>query len=359
MGDVRSRILDFAVYCRYTGEDEILQIASGLCDRYGWDGEEDYREGRRGKEKAWEVTVRAAKEHRDPDAIATVLFLKEYSPEIGKTGYCITTEALLIEMIELLESILKKDALILFLIARANFNGRGAELDLEKARECFFQAAKGGFPIAELFALELQGDWNAIFSVATKLKEDLPDSHVVRFYLAYCCYHGHGTAPDYAGVLELAGFAGDLDAPNLPLDYYSLGCRYLLGLCSFHGYATEKDLETALRLFRFCDVSYLPEARYALAIATLLSDEKKCPREIWELLEQSALRGVLPAARKAMLCLRKCYGVEGTEAWYTEYADYYDHEKELGVTVSDLGYEADHCDLVDENGKRIPDDEID
>ena len=60
-----------------------------------------------------------------------------------------------------------------------------------------------------------------------------------------------------------------------------------------------------------------------------------------------------------MLCLRVGYGVEADKERYTQYADYYDHEKETEKTVSDLGYEADHCDLMDRKKKVIKDDEID
>ena len=357
--DVKNTILGFSVYNQYTDDDTILGIASGLCKKYGWNNE-DIKKGSSGKKKAWEYTLKAATECKDIYAIATVLFLKEYSSEIENVGYCITNEALLIEMIEILESVEDKDELVCFLLGRANFSGRGAELDFEKVVFYFDQAAKGGIEIARLFSYEVKGEFDAIFNLAERLIEKYPSNHIIKFYLAHCYYHGYGTEKKYEKVVQLVGYTAETQTYNNdPIDYYFLASRYLLGLCYFHGYAVEKDLSKAMELFRLSGASYNPEAWYAEAITMLLSDADKDPIYTWHLLEKSALRGCLPAARKVMLCLRVGYGVEPDKELYTQYADYYDHEKETGETVSDLGYEADHCDLIDRKNKVIKDDEID
>ena len=357
--DIKNNIIGFSIYNQYTVGDTILGIASGLCKKYGW-STEDIKSGSIGKRKAFEYTIKAATECKDVYAIATVLFLKEYSSEIENVGYCITNEALLIEMIEILESIEDKDEFVCFLLGRANFSGRGAELDFEKVLYYFDRAAKGGIEIARLFYHEIKGEFDAIFNLAERLARQYPDSHIIKFYLAHCCYHGYGTEKNYEKVVELVGYTAETETCNNdPIDYYFLASRYLLGLCYFHGYAVEKDLRRAQELFHCSGASYNPEAWYTEAITMLLSDKDKDPTYIWHLLEKSALRGCLPAARKVMLCLRVGYGVEPDKELYTQYADYYDHEKETGETVSDLGYEADHCDLIDCKKKVIKDDEID
>ena len=356
---IRNKVLGFSVYNQYTDSDMIVRIASDLCEKYGWSTEE-IRSGSTAKRKAWELTIKAATERKDVYAIATVLFLKEYSPEIVNVGYSITNEALLIEMIEVLESIEDKDEFVCFLLGRANFSGRGAELDFEKVLYYFDRAAKGGIEIAMLFYHEVKGEFDAIFNLAEKLIEKYQVSYIIKFYLAHCYYHGYGTEKNYEKVVELVGYTAETETCNNdPIDYYFLASRYLLGLCYFHGYAVEKDLCKAEELFRLSGASYNPEAWYAEAITMLLSDKDKDPTYIWHLLEKSALRGCLPAARKVMLCLRVGYGVEPDKELYTQYADYYDHEKETGETVSDLGYEADHCDLIGRKKKVIKDDEID
>lgn len=357
--EIKNKVLGFSVYNQYTVGDTILGIASSLCKKYGWNNE-DIKKGSSGTKKAWEYTIKAATECKDVYAIATVLFLKEYSSEIENVGYCITNETLLIEMIEILESIEDKDEFVCFLLGRANFSGRGAELDFEKVLYYFDLAAKGGIEIAKLFYHEVKCEFDAIFKLAERLIEKYPSSHIIRFYLAHCYYHGYGTEKNYEKVAELVGYTAETETYNNdPVDYYFLASRYLLGLCYFHGYAVEKDLRKAGELFRLSGASYNPEAWYAEAITMLLSDADKNPTYIWYLLEKSALRGCLPAARKVMLCLRVGYGVEPDKKLYTQYADYYDHEKETVETISDLGYEADHCDLIDRKKKVIKDDEID
>ena len=357
--EIKNKVLGFSVYNQYTVGDTILGIASSLCKKYGWNNE-DIKKGSSGTKKAWEYTIKAATECKDVYAIATVLFLKEYSSEIENVGYCITNETLLIEMIEILESIEDKDEFVCFLLGRANFSGRGAELDFEKVLYYFDLAAKGGIEIAKLFYHEVKCEFDAIFKLAERLIEKYPSSHIIRFYLAHCYYHGYGTEKNYEKVVELVGYTAETETYNNdPVDYYFLASRYLLGLCYFHGYAVEKDLRKAGELFRLSGASYNPEAWYAEAITMLLSDADKNPTYIWYLLEKSALRGCLPAARKVMLCLRVGYGVEPDKKLYTQYADYYDHEKETVETISDLGYEADHCDLIDRKKKVIKDDEID
>lgn len=365
MTETENRIIDFSVYNRYTPDDEIVGIGLALCEKYGWDTDEITRQKSifnvsRNKHKAWEYTIKAAREHKDVWAIATVLFLKEHSPVIEENVYAITSEHLLVEMIELLAEIEDKDAFTHFLVGRACFNGRGAELDLELAAESFKLAAEGGFEIAELFALEIEGELEQIFSVSSKLMEKLPDSHVVRYYLGLCYYHGYGTEVDHKKVIELLGYTADTESYNNdPIDYYFLCSRYLVGLCYFHGYGVKKDLRRAQELFRLSAAKYNPEAWYAEAITMLISDKEKNPIYIWYLLEKSALRGYLPAARKVMLCLRCGYGVDRDEKLYSQYVEYYEHEKVGGKTVSDLGYEADHCDLVKRDGGAIKDDETD
>lgn len=357
--EIKKRILGFSIYNQYTSDDEIIGIGLALCEKYGWSAK-DITHNKRGKIKAWAHTIRAATECKDVYAIATVLFLKEYSKKIENVGYCITNESRLIEMIEILESIEEKDAFTYFLIGRAIWSGRGAELDFDLARECFNKAADGGIEIAKLFALEIGGEFDEIFPIASKLTEELPDSHIVRFYLAYCCYHGHGTEKNYDKVVERIGYTGNTASDGTaPIDYYFLASRYLLGLCYFHGHAVGKDLKKAQELFRLSAANYNPEAWYAEAITMLLSDEDKNPIYIWYLLEKSALRGCLPAARKVMLCLREGYGVEPNEELYSQYIEYYEHEKEGNNYISDLGYKADHCDLIDRKNKVVKDDEID
>ena len=357
--DVKNAILGFSVYNQYTDDDTIIRIALDLCKKYGWSAE-DITNDSSGKRKAWEYTIKAAKERKDVYAIATVLFLKEYSTKIENVGYCITNEALLIEMIEMLERVEDKNEFVCFLLGKANFSGRGAELDYEKVVFYFDQAAKGRIEIARLFYYEVKGEFDAIFNLAEKLIKKYPDSHIIKFYLANCYYHGYGTEKSYEKVVELVGYTSATEIyNNEPIDYYFLASRYLLGLCYFHGYAVEKDLRKAGELFSCSGASYNPEAWYAEAITMLLSDAEKNPIYIWYLLEKSALRGCLPAARKVMLCLRVGYGVEPDKELYTQYADYYDHEKENVSAVSDLGYEADHCDLIDRKNRVIKDHEID
>lgn len=359
--EIKNKIFGFSVYNQYIRRDLIEQIARGLCETYGWSAEEiALTEGEDiTKCKAWEYTVRAAIKKHDIYAIATLLFYKYYSPVIEETEYHTNNESLLCDLVEILEGAAEKDAFTYFLIGRANFAGRGAELDYEKAYDCFCKAADGGIEIARLFALEISESYDAVFPVAKALIKKYPDSHIVRYYLGYCYFRGYGTAVDHAKVTELFGYEGAEEYGEAPIDYYFLASRYLLGVCYFRGEGVEKDLRKAEKLFRASGAEYNPEAWYAEAITLLLSDKSKDPEYIWSLLKNSALRGCLPAARKVMLCLRTGYGTEPDKELYTAYADYYDYEKENGKTVSDLGYEADHCDLTDENNKVIKDDELD
>ena len=179
---IKNKVLGFSVYNQYTDDDEIIRIALELCETYGWNTE-DLIYDTNGRKKAWEYTIRAANEYKNIYAIATILFLKKYSSVMDEVGFYIQDESLLIEMIESLESIEEKDTLTYFLIARANFAGRGAELDYEKACDYFHKATEGGIEIAELFALEIEGDYAGIFFCANKLIEKYPDSHIIKFYL--------------------------------------------------------------------------------------------------------------------------------------------------------------------------------
>ena len=370
----KNKVLGFTIYNQYTKDNAIIWIALDLCQTYGWPTNEiayytrtfdpiehcEYTNVVHNENKAWEYTLKAAREHKDVYAIATVLFLKKYPPVIEEVGYHVTNESILIEMIEILESIEEKDELVNFVLGRAYFSGRGAELDFDKVLFYFDQAAKGGIEIARLFYFEVAGEFEAIFRVAEKLIVKYPDSHIIKFYLALCYYHGCGTETNYEKVVELVGYTGEIQTYNEdPVDYYFLASRYLLGLCYFHGYAVEKNLPQAEHLFRFSAARYNMEAWYCQAITSLLSDKDHNPKYIWDLLHKSAAQGYLPAVRKVMLCLRKGYGTEPDKEYYIQYADYFDHEKEEGITVSELGYEADHCALIDYDHNVIEDDEID
>lgn len=354
MEELKNRVISFSVYNQYTADDEIVEIGLALCKKYGWNAQE-IQNSLRKKHKAWEFTNRAATEHKDIYAIATVMFLKEYSPKIEQVGYAIIDDSLALEMVEILEGMEQKDAFTYFLIGKANFAGRGAEIDFERALYCFNRAADDGIEIARLFAFEIEEKQEEIFALSSKLIKSMPNNHIIRFYLAYCYYHGHGTKPNYERVVELVGYTGDIANDNgKPIDYYFLASRYLLGLCHFHGFAVERDVGLAEQIFKFSAARYNPEAWYCQAISSILLG-KKNSRYVWELLEKSAVRGYLPAVRKVMLCLSKGYGTEKNEELYSQYLEYYEHEIKVETTISDLGYEADRCDLVDESNNIIKD----
>lgn len=372
--ETKDVIIGFSVYNQYVSKNEIIWIALELCKKYGWSTEEiassrrrfdpiehcEYEYVEHNEKNAWKYTVKAAYEEHDVYAIATLMFFKDHSPVIEETEFHTNNESVLIELVEILEKLEDKDAFVYFLIGRANFCGRGAELNHDRARECFILAADGGFEIARLFAYEIDSDFDSIFVHAKRLIEELPDSHIVRFYLGLCYYYGVGTETNYERVTELFGYTRKITTYNQdPVDYYFLTSRYLLGACYFHGYAVERDLGVAEDLFRFSSAEFNLEAKYAQAISALLSGRNVRSGYIFSLLEASALKGYLPAVRKVMLCLRTGYGTERDKERYIQYSDYYDHEKGDKTPVSDLGYEADHCDLVDHEGNMIKDDELD
>ena len=371
--EIKNQILGLSVYNARTEKEDIVWIANELCKKYGWSTDDmiytrtgfdpvehrPYSEVVRDERKAWNYTVDAALEEKDVYAIATLLFFKEYGT-IDQTAFHVTKESLLRDIVEILESIEEKDAFVYFLIGRANFTARGVEYDFDKARECFHLAAEGGIEIAKLFALEIEDNFEEIFKEASKLIEKYPDSHIIKFYLAFCYYYGYGTEKNYERVVELVKYTGTIENYNDdPIDYYFLSSRYLLGLCYFHGYVVEKNLGRAELLFRYSASAGTPEAYYCQAITELLSDDSKHTGYIYDLLKKSAYGYYLPAIRKFMLCLRKGYGTTPDKEQYVAFSDYYDHYKETQKTTSDLGVEADHCNLIDHKNNIIEDDEID
>ena len=337
--EIENKIFNFVINNTYIEKDLIIDIGIYLCKKYEYESNNLKLES-----IAWDYTLKAATEHNDVYAIATLLFYKEYSESIFDTKFYFNDDYTLRGLIEALEENIQKDAFIYFILGRANFVGRGAELDDEKAIDYFNKANLLGIDIAKLFVYELEEDYDNLFKASNILINKDPSNHIIKFYLGYCYYYGYGTDQNYKKVYELFKYTFDIE-DNHPIDCYFLESRYILGLCYFHGYEVTKDLNIALKLFKHSALEYLPNAKYALAITALLLNMKVNPQEIFEILKESALKGYLPAVRKVMLCLRVGYGTDINNDLYNQYKEYFDHYKESANIFSDLGKEADACPL--------------
>lgn len=356
---IENKIFDFVVNNTYIEEKLIIDIGSYIYKKYGYDDNNKLASKANDPKLeniSWNYVMTAAIEYNDVYSIATLLFYKKYNTSIFDTKYYLNNDYILRELIEILEQFDEKDAFIYFLLGKANFTGRGAELDNEKAIKYFNKANALGIEIAKLFVCELEDDYENLFKTANILFNKDPDNHIIRFYLGYCYYYGYGTEQDYKMVYELFKFTFDINEKN-PIDYYFLESRYLLGLCYFHGYVVPKDLNIALNLFKYSALEYMPKSKYALAITTLLLNLESNPKEIFELLEKSALKGYLPAVRKVMLCLRVGYGTDINNDLYNQYKEYFDYYKENVNIFSDLGKEADNISLFPIDDSIINDEE--
>lgn len=352
-------IFGFSVWNEYIPIGRSRDIGRFFSEKYRWRSKDvaPFECGADGSAQSWGYILKAATEEKDVYAIATILFYKIYDSEHIKSHFAIEDEHLLAELVSVLENREEQDAFTSFLLGRAYFCLRGTALCYEQAQAYFRAAHDKGLVLAKLFELEIAEDYDGIFPVANRLIKEFPDSHIVKFYLGYCYYYGAGTKKDRAKAASIFRYTKDLRA-NDPIDYYFLTGRYILGLCYFHGCGVEKNTQTAAELFRLSSGGYNPEATYAMAITELLSDGEKDPVYIFNLLRESALKGYLPAVRKVMLCLRAGYGTEADKALYIEYMEFYDYYRGDREAFSDLGKEADTCDLIDCDGNHIKDTEI-
>ena len=374
--EIKTIIENFVFHYDYIPEDTIIWIGLELCKKYGWDTDQisrrqtrfdpvehcEYDDVVHDYKKAWEFVLRAAREKRDLYALATLLFYRVYKVDVEESGYYVTNESVLLEMIEILENLEDKTPFACFLLGRAYYNQRGMEdTNDDKMAYYFEKAAEGGYEIGKAYVYYVLEDYENLFSIASRLIVEFPQDHVLKFFLGYCYYYGFGTEKNYDKVIEFVGYTAKINANRNsdPVDYYFLKSRYILGLCYFHGYGVEKDISTAYTLFRFASASYLPQSYYCQAIAYLLKDEAKNPGYVWELIHDSAINYYAPALRKAMLCIRSGYGTERDQEQYMNYMELYEMCKEHHSEVSDLGYEADHCDLINHKNEIIVDDEVD
>lgn len=376
MEKIQSEIYDFSVNNKHTKSNLIIDIAEYLCDKYDYQAEKlktyhsyyDRNEGcevtdvRYDSSVAWDIILKASRTQKDVYALATVLFYRVFPINASETDFYVKNESILLEMVELLNSIKDKDGFVYFLIGRSYMVGRGVEIDLENAIQYLNLAYENGIDIAKLFVCDLENDWDKKAKYSKDLIEKYPNNHIVKYYYGLChyagCYVDEKSKIDYSKVFEVFNYTMDWNYSEFANDLYFFQSRYILGLCYFFGKGVEKNIQMSYNLFKNAKAKYMPDAKYAEAITHLLINKNNAKADyVFNLLKESALAGYLPAVRKIMLCLRIGFGTDINNELYEEYKEFFDHYKDSVDIFSDLGEDADKCPLFSADDSIIIDEE--
>ena len=376
MDKIQTEIYNFSVNNKHIKSNLIIDIAFYLCEKYNYSIENlrtyhPYYDKIEGCEVtnviedssvAWDRVLKAAREQKDVYALATILFYRIFPINISETSFYVKNESILLEMVEILESIENKDAFIYFLIGKSHLIGRGVEINIDTAILYFNKAYENGIKISKLIVYDLENNWDEKAKYSKELIKKYPDNHIVKYYYGLChyagCYIDDNSKIDFKEVHKIYNHTLDLNYHENPNDLYFFESRYIMGLCYFLGKGVEKNIKKAHDLFRYSSAKFMPHAKYAEAITHLLINENNSKANyVFNLLKESALAGYLPAVRKVMLCLRVGYGTEINNSLYEEYKEFYDYYKENGDIFSDLGQDADTCPLLNIDESIIIDEE--
>ncbi len=366
---IESQIFDLTVFRNYTKSNFVIFAGVHFAEKHGLDGDKIiYTKTRfdrvemcsidevvHDKKAALEAIVTSAKEG-DVYASAALLFLRDYHPYGAEIGYVFDE---LETLCRLVFDLINRDdggesdcerAFASFIIGRAFSESRGVVNDSSRAAEYYKKAISLGNPMAELFYYEALGDITSACRVAGKLIGTYPESHILKYYVAYDLYFGINGERDFEGAVShlyhTARVERGLDNPE---DYYFMSARYLLGLCYFHGHGVTADKKTAETLFRFGFISKTAMCGYAEAMTKLQVDEinNVTRRAVFELLRKSADYGYVPAVWKTAVCFYYGYGTEKDETLAKRYLSIYRRKTENGAeTVSDLGESVDKIILT-------------